>query len=199
MSKRPKKRPKRQTIPKRPTPQPIPPEPGAPVRIAPSKLPRPTIVGFATELAIEERDLHWLITFSDPRWGIVASFVTALDDLETHWQMSEKFARECGEWARRSNVTVPEVSGPHAGSLLYPPQVCNIIRLSRSGLDGQFEAYYATSHSLAMARRRLGEVEVVPVLAVQVPTPLLITFLTYLEGRLPFIEEQVERLRGLAV
>jgi hypothetical protein len=167
--------------------------------VSPTPLQNPPLVGFAESCAIADHGLWVEFIFSgraqEAPATVVARFVIPLDDIVlTFWPQSRDFFVSTLEMAQRASfdlpqIGVPEANQPYGGAAV----LVNLIGISRAGLDCLWEAYYISSRSLHTAQTRGIPAEPLPIAAVQLMTPLMVSVLQRVNDLMPEFSERLAR------
>jgi hypothetical protein len=155
----------------------------------------PTLVGFADECWLGMR--HQIVEFAlfESRGTdtyIIARFVMAIDDLvKQFWPATAEFHQALvAQLEKSSFAPLPLATAPPARGQTAPV-LCNIVQVSRHGLDAQFDCHYVTARSVANAKQGKGTIDVLPILSVQLPTTLLVSILSRLSEQMPVWQQQM--------
>jgi len=150
-----------------------------------AKLRQPKVIGFADKCALIDGRQWWELMFLDDRAAlssplVIARLVLMADDLvQRIWPTTSAFLEDAEASLRASGLVFPSLqSGPPPSAIVSSAAAqCTLFGISRSGLSAQLDAYFVSPRSAHFARTEGRKLEVLPVLAVQLPIALLVSIL----------------------
>lgn len=119
-----------------------------------------------------------------------------LDDIVNGlWKNSTEFFDAIEQTFGPSQLDIPAIQEEPDVVADQPASLCSMMALSRTGLDGVVECFYASPKQVIRVIRRYADsVELLPLATIQVPTVVLVGLGRYVRNEMPIIEESMRNL-----